>query len=145
MTPARPSAAGAVVCTALLPSVPEAVNLARHFIAGVLDAWHMDELTDDSQVIVSELMTDAVVHTTSTTTRIAVERQPDCRIRIEVLDNSGTGPRPDRSEGISEYGRGLLVVDALSSRWGVTRLHGGKSTWAELRPARHCCEPFRVR
>ncbi|WP_037870299.1 ATP-binding protein [Streptomyces sp. NRRL S-813] len=104
MTPTRPSATGTAVRTALLPNVPEAV------------------------------MTDAVAHTTSTTTRIAVEQQPDCRIRIEVMDISSTESRPDRPEDTSEYGRGLLVVDALSSRWGVTRHQGGKPTWPNCDP-----------
>jgi anti-sigma regulatory factor (Ser/Thr protein kinase) len=115
--------------------VPEAVSLARRFVADVLDAWHMGELTDESQVIVSELMTNVVAHTTSPTTGIAIEQQPDRRIRIEVTDDSSTEPRPYTPKDTSEHGRGLLVVDALSSRWGVTRHHHGKSTWAELRPA----------
>jgi serine/threonine-protein kinase RsbW len=85
---------------------------------------------------VCELASNAVLHSSSRepggqfTVRVSVS--PGGRIRAEVADRGGpwtTGPAPDE-----ERGRGLLIVSALATRWGITGSDIGRSAWLELDP-----------
>jgi anti-sigma regulatory factor (Ser/Thr protein kinase) len=106
---------------------------ARRFIAGVLSGFGAAE---DIVLCVCELASNAVLHSCSRepggqfTVRVSVS--PAGRIRAEVVDRGGPwqpGPAPDE-----EHGRGLLIVDALATRWGVTGSEAGRSAWLELDP-----------
>src|SRR3984957_19873420 len=106
---------------------------ARRFIAGVLSGFGA---ADDIILCVCELASNAVLHSCSRepggqfTVRISVS--PGGRIRAEVVDRGGPwNPEPARDE---ERGRGLLIVDALATRWGVTGSDAGRSAWLELDP-----------
>jgi serine/threonine-protein kinase RsbW len=106
---------------------------ARRFIAGVLSGFSAAE---DIVLCVCELASNAVLHSCSRepggqfTVRVSVS--PGGRIRAEVVDRGGPwnpGPAPDE-----ERGRGLLIVAALATRWGVTGGEAGRSAWLELDP-----------
>jgi serine/threonine-protein kinase RsbW len=112
---------------------PMQIAHARRFIAGVLSGFGAAE---DIVLCVCELASNAVLHSCSRepggqfTVRVSVS--PGGRIRAEVVDRGGPwGPEPAQDE---EHGRGLLIVDALATRWGVTGSEAGRSAWLELDP-----------
>ncbi|MCX4965930.1 ATP-binding protein [Streptomyces sp. NPDC079020] len=118
-----------------LPAQPESVAGARKLTRARLDAWKLDGDTYDAAIlIVSELVTNAVVHTASA--RVVCElRCLGRRLRIAVQDQGHQpgGPRLRRAAD-DEHGRGLLLVDAMSSAWGSHDAGdaSGRIVWAEL-------------
>ncbi|MFB7862964.1 ATP-binding protein [Streptomyces sp. NPDC056069] len=117
-----------------LPARTDAVARARLLAEERLILWGCDaEIRDTVVLVVSELVTNAVVHTAST--RFVCElREGEERLRISVRDEGGpAGPRI-RDCGEEERGRGLILVDALCSAWGADRTGHGTAqiVWAEL-------------
>ena len=104
---------------------------ARRFVDEVLNRWRCEALLDDVQLLVSELVTNAVVHAGSEV-EVAVRLLTDS-VRIEVVDRAPTAPlRPTEPADDDESGRGLLLVETLASAWGVEPMDGGKSVWFEV-------------
>jgi anti-sigma regulatory factor (Ser/Thr protein kinase) len=122
----------------VLPATPASVGTARRGVHQVLADWGTGEdACDDAAVITSELVTNAVTHSASE--RIVCRLHTTAhRIRIEVEEqNRGpTLPTPRRPGPDDQSGRGLFLVDALSSGWGVTAAphRSGRIIWAELSP-----------
>ncbi|WP_329612885.1 ATP-binding protein [Streptomyces brevispora] len=118
-----------------LPARPESVAVARRMTRARLDEWRLDDDAHDAAIlIVSELITNAVVHTASS--RVVCElRCLDNRLRIAVQDQGHQpgGPQLCRSAD-DEHGRGLLLVDAMCSAWGSRDAGNGSGriVWAEL-------------
>lgn len=104
---------------------------ARQRTAAELRRCGCDELIDVAQLVVSELVTNVVVHVGS---RPRLRVRTDRRVvRIEVRDAVTTAPQLRRSSLDAVDGRGLELIDALASRWGAEALPaGGKVVWAEL-------------
>ncbi|MFF3646023.1 ATP-binding protein [Streptomyces sp. NPDC002564] len=133
---AWPEAAEVCVSFALAPR-PGSVAQARRLMREQLDGWAVrdDDACDAAALVLSELVTNAVVHTASR--RIICELCADSeKLRIAVRDEgcgSGT-PRPAHRGADEEHGRGLLLVDAVSSAWGVHDAGPGVglTVWAEL-------------
>jgi anti-sigma regulatory factor (Ser/Thr protein kinase) len=83
-----------------------------------------------SELIVSELVTNAV---NASSARLSVRLTVDDeRLRIGVRDDVGGEPKPRTAAPTDQAGRGLAVVVALSTAWGVIPNHKGKLVWAEL-------------
>ncbi|RKN44073.1 ATP-binding protein [Streptomyces hoynatensis] len=119
-----------------LPAVPSSVATARHLTRRLLDRWGLPQATHDTaELVVSELVTNAVVHTPSRRVACRIEFRGD-RLRIEVTDEGQglDGHVPRRAEAHEECGRGLLLLDALSVRWGAVSAEGvdGCTVWAEI-------------
>src|SRR5580658_4976366 len=98
---------------------------ARRFVRRV--AAHRADL-DDLELLVSELVTNAVVYATGDV-EVTICLGAD-RVRVAVGDGNGTPPNlrsPDAAGG-----RGLHLVEAVASRWGVEGRAGGKSVWFEM-------------
>lgn len=118
-----------------LPARPESVAGARLLTRTRLDEWLLDRDTHDAAVlIVSELVTNAVVHTASTRVVCELSRR-ERRLRIAVQDQGHQPGGPRLSPGADdEHGRGLLLVDAMSSAWGSHDAGNasGRIVWAEL-------------
>ncbi|MFF1714631.1 ATP-binding protein [Streptomyces sp. NPDC058268] len=113
--------------------MPESVSRGRTLVSTVLGKWGMgEELADVGEVIVSELLTNVVNHTSTDRTTLAIHRSGPSRVRIEVADSSSAIPCIGASGGSAECGRGLVLVDALSSHWGYVKHPWGKVIWAEL-------------
>ncbi|MEU3225691.1 ATP-binding protein [Streptomyces sp. NPDC006976] len=118
-----------------LPARPESVAGARRLTKARLGEWRTGEDTREAAVlIVSELVTNAVVHTASA--RVVCElRYLPAGLRISVQDqgHQPCGPRLGRGAD-DEHGRGLLLVDSLSSAWGAHDAGdgSGRIVWAEL-------------
>lgn len=112
-------------------STPFAPATARREIFEFLSSRASEEATSAALLVVTELLTNAVVHAGG-----AIELRTtldDERLRIEVVDSSSALPRlRDPGDG----GRGLRIVEALSTDWGVVRNDGaGKTTWCEISTA----------
>ncbi|MFD7862862.1 ATP-binding protein [Streptomyces sp. NPDC057682] len=126
-----------------LPAHPESVAGARRLTRARLDAWRLDGDTHEAAVlIVSELVTNAVVHTASDRVVCELHRlHRGLRIAVQDQGHQPGGPRLSAG-GDDEHGRGLLLVDALCSAWGSRDARGGSGriVWAELpHGSEHSC------
>ncbi|WP_314408655.1 SpoIIE family protein phosphatase [Streptomyces sp. DSM 40484] len=111
--------------------VPEAVRHARRFTRRALRAWGVGDEPDAILLIVSELVTNALVHTDGQV-RLDLTLIND-RMRVAVADSSPRSPVKPTSIGWEATGgRGILLVEALSATWGTVPVSGGKQVWAEL-------------
>jgi anti-sigma regulatory factor (Ser/Thr protein kinase) len=114
-----------------LPGDRSGAARARHFVADLLSSWGVsDALIDDCRLLVSELVTNAVLHARSAP-RVDVDRR-DGGVRVAVSDTSAARPRVLDGGPYSAAGRGMMLVDRIASRWGVDPLPDGKSVWFEL-------------
>lgn len=107
---------------------------ARRFVRGVLDPDDED-VVGAVELLVSEMVTNAVVHATSAPT-VDVYVDDDV-VRVEVRDADPRPPRPRPADVGSPGGRGLLLLERMASAWGSDPHDGGKVVWFELeRPPR---------
>ncbi|MFI8091659.1 SpoIIE family protein phosphatase [Streptomyces sp. NPDC086080] len=111
-----------------LPSDPALVAEARRNAAGQLARWGLDELVFTTELIVSELVTNAILYASGPVRlRLIRERALVC----EVLDSGATAPHVRHPRAMDEGGRGLLLVSQLAQRWGTRFVPEGKIIWAE--------------
>ncbi len=108
---------------------PTAVREARTFIEHELRQLD-PRLVEMAVLMVSELATNAVVHTASAF-RVRVIHDA-VLVRIEVTDHGGGTPTVRTPEPIATGGRGLLIVQELAESWGVERSEGEKTVWFTL-------------
>ncbi|MEV0255067.1 ATP-binding protein [Streptomyces sp. NPDC050732] len=111
------------------------VPAARAFAALTLVDWGIDgERADDITLCVSELATNALVHGVPPGRGFRLRLgHVGGVLRVEVHDSGGGWPRcGGAAEDAAESGRGLLLVAALSDKWGVTECDPGKTVWAEF-------------
>ncbi|MDX3244217.1 SpoIIE family protein phosphatase [Streptomyces sp. ME18-1-4] len=112
--------------------VPEASRHARRFTRRTLRAWGVtDDLMDTALLVVSELVTNALVHTAGQVRLdITLINQ---RLRVAVTDASPRTPvKPTDLGWEATGGRGILLVEAVSEAWGTVPVSGGKQVWSEL-------------
>ena len=116
------------ICFQLEPEL-SAVRQARSLIRDPLKRWGLEDLIDSSELLVSELVTNAIKYSKGEVLlRLILE--PDTLV-CEVHDSSPALPRVLQVDKDAENGRGLHVVSQMSSRWGVRRTHTGKVVWCE--------------
>jgi PAS domain S-box-containing protein len=123
-------AAVATTAGADLPADVSAPTFGRRFVVAALATLGLDRYADVAALLASELVTNALVHATGPF-RISVEPLDDA-VRIAVTDGSEEEPAVQVPDTERPGGRGVYLVDALASRWGVQRTPGGKSVWFEL-------------
>ncbi|MFC9324081.1 SpoIIE family protein phosphatase [Kitasatospora sp. NPDC057015] len=111
-----------------LPGSLRAAAEARKLATAQLAAWGLEELTDSTQLIVSELVTNAVRYADGPV-RLRLLR--DRTLICEISDDSSTAPRLRRADDADEGGRGLFITAQLTDRWGVRPGERGKTIWAE--------------
>ncbi|MFF9406811.1 SpoIIE family protein phosphatase [Streptomyces anandii] len=102
---------------------------ARRLARRALDRWGLEELTDSVELLVSEVVTNAVRYATRPVTLRLLRTDV---LRCEVGDDVGQLPRLRQARATDEGGRGLYLVNKLARRWGATRLSTGKVVWFEL-------------
>ncbi|MFF8387238.1 SpoIIE family protein phosphatase [Streptomyces kanasensis] len=111
--------------------LPDAVMHARRFTARTLRGWGVAEEADAALLVVSELVTNALIHTQGPV-RLDLTLAGD-RMRIAVTDASPRAPaKPVVADWESTGGRGLLLVEAMSATWGSVPVSGGKQVWSEF-------------
>ncbi|MFJ3668907.1 SpoIIE family protein phosphatase [Streptomyces sp. NPDC090106] len=111
-----------------VPSDPAAVSRARLAVAGQLTAWGLQDLSFTLELVVSELVTNAIRHATGP---VQLRLLRDRALICEVSDGSGTSPRLRRAKNEDEGGRGLFLVAQLTERWGTRHTPDGKIIWTE--------------
>ena len=117
---------------ARLRPVPASVPAARAMVREALAGYDHD-LRDAAELCMSELVTNGVLHA-GTTLEARIELLGE-RVRLEIRDHSPTRPRSVLHSTSAATGRGLDLVRALSTEWGVTLLHDdGKVVWCEVAP-----------
>lgn len=110
----------------------KSVRRARDETRRTLTTWGLSPLADDCSVVVSELVTNAVVHAASRCV-LRLSNQPRS-VRVSVIDFGPGTPEPLAPSEARVGGRGLQIVNALSTAWGVDGLiDGSKIVWAEVR------------
>ena len=116
----------------LLPCQPASVARARHWIVDQLAQSYgrLQPVIDDIELVASELVTNCV-RADAGQFSIAIESHHS-RVRTEVTDDGPGVPIRQRPPPDTAGGRGLMIVDALSRRWGVRPFPGGKTVWAEF-------------
>lgn len=108
------------------------MGAGRRFVQATLRDWGHEDLVDTAGLLVSELVTNAVLHARAAPT--VVVRLVRDLLRIEVIDPSSRLPRAKGYAVDSSTGRGLLLVDRMAEAWGTEiRPGGGKVVWFELR------------
>ncbi|MFR9797834.1 SpoIIE family protein phosphatase [Streptomyces sp. MS06] len=111
-----------------LPRDPAAVAEARRTVVRQLERWGLDELAFTTELVVSELVTNALRYTGGPIElRLIRERSLIC----EVFDGGVTAPRLRHPRATDEGGRGLLLVSQVTQRWGTRFASDGKTIWAE--------------
>jgi GAF domain-containing protein/anti-sigma regulatory factor (Ser/Thr protein kinase) len=113
-----------------LSSRLEAAAAARREVAASLSGTELAHLTNDAQLVVSELVSNALLHG-APPIRLGIDVGSD-RVRLAVFDSSATPPGRNHTGETAMTGRGLMVVEALTVRRGVERQGPGKQVWAEL-------------
>jgi PAS domain S-box-containing protein len=111
-----------------LPVDPEAVAGARRMASEQVAVWGLEELAFATELIVSELVTNAIRYGT-----------PPIQLRLirgdtlvcEVSDGSSTAPHLRRARTFDEGGRGLMLVAQVAERWGSRQTATGKTIWTE--------------
>ncbi|MEU5811598.1 SpoIIE family protein phosphatase [Streptomyces sp. NPDC047718] len=102
---------------------------ARRFARRALARWGLEELEDSVELLVSEVVTNAVRYAERPVTLRLLRTDV---LRCEVGDDSPQLPRQRRARETDEGGRGLFLVNRMARRWGATRLSSGKVVWFEL-------------
>jgi CheY-like chemotaxis protein len=114
-----------------LPPALTSAAQARRFVTETLDTWHLEPLLDAALLVTSELATNAVTHA-----RSAFRVQLSLRsttLRIDVVDYGAGAPEPQHHSLSEEHGRGLHLIDAMTTAWGIEDAPTtGKVVWAEL-------------
>ncbi|MFE5889147.1 ATP-binding protein [Streptomyces sp. NPDC002285] len=140
-TPVQTAPVGHPAYSQTFPCQPETAEIGRKLVREALGVWHLDDLADPAELIISELVANAARHTPCRSIRLIVGRPNATRVRIAVVDREPSRlPVLGLTDVDAESGRGLVLVDALADGWGYTLLGRhpkrgpwGKETWAELR------------
>jgi anti-sigma regulatory factor (Ser/Thr protein kinase) len=128
-----PVRAAPMTARLVLPEETRSVPVARAFVSDLLEEWDLGPLVETSELLVSELVANAVQHVQGP---CAVELTlKDETLQIAVADGGRGMPDLQVLAPTSERGRGLHIISAFSTAWGVDPLDdGGKLVWAELAP-----------
>ncbi|WP_433333230.1 SpoIIE family protein phosphatase [Spirillospora sp. CA-294931] len=107
---------------------PSMVPRARAMAAAQLAEWKLSELSDTVELLVSELVTNALVHGAGA---IGMRMIRGATLLCEVSDDGTDLPQLCQADATDESGRGLLLVSHLAERWGTDRADDGKVVWFE--------------
>jgi anti-sigma regulatory factor (Ser/Thr protein kinase) len=140
MTVIRPRATGHPGYSETHPRTERTAPLARRLVRTACATWGLtDEMAEAAALVMAELFSNAIRHACGPSVRVVVDRPSDDRVYVAVIDRSPHQlPEPRTPDPDEQNGRGLLLIEALSDRWGYDRLGPasrpwGKRCWAELR------------
>ncbi|WP_329411846.1 SpoIIE family protein phosphatase [Streptomyces sp. NBC_00704] len=122
---------------------PERIAVARQQVRELLHDWTCEDQVDSAVLLVSETLTNVLVHTDADALLVAeVAGAPgERRLRIEVTDTSDDLPHKRRPGELASSGRGLVLIELLAHTWGVAPRGEGKSIWFEIYEPRNPDEP----
>ena len=107
-----------------------APRAARRFVDEMLAEAGYDDVLDTVELLVTEVVTNAVLHARSEA-KVVIQLLPDA-VRVEVLDQDDSFPVRRRARSDQPGGRGLELVEQMSRAWGIDMLSVGKRTWFEV-------------
>jgi anti-sigma regulatory factor (Ser/Thr protein kinase) len=117
---------------ATVPRAPESSARLRSLLWTTFACWECDsQRLDDAALVLSELVGNAVRHAEGDTVQVRLRRAHDV-LRIAVQDGSTSRPAPRQASFEDENGRGMMIIEALSHRWGWEPLATGKVVWADV-------------
>lgn len=111
----------------VLPCEPASASAARRFAARTLHEWGEEAIDDVVELLLSEVVTNALLHAASPV-EVCLARQSE-GVRVAVADQSPAMPSQRDWADDASTGRGLSLIEALSSGWGVEHADGGKVVW----------------
>ncbi|MFI8517548.1 SpoIIE family protein phosphatase [Streptomyces sp. NPDC085481] len=113
---------------------PERIATAREQLRQLLHDWSDDDQVDSAVLMVSEMVTNVLVHTDGDALLVAeiVCLEKARRLRVEVADTSDELPHKRHPGEMASSGRGLLLMEMLAHAWGVDPRGEGKAIWFEL-------------
>ncbi|MFG2775980.1 ATP-binding protein [Streptomyces sp. NPDC048350] len=118
-----------------MPRRTESVSETRHQVEALLQAWNRpSETVDAAMLLVTELVTNAVQHTDTSSIICTVSLHSDT-VTVSVTDTgtvTHSAPAPAQPDDLKESGRGLLIVSALATDWGTRLTTGTREVWARL-------------
>ncbi|MEU7409364.1 SpoIIE family protein phosphatase [Streptomyces sp. NPDC042638] len=116
---------------------PDRIAEARQHLRDLLHDWNSAEQVDSAVLLVSEVVTNVLVHTDADALLLAEVTGEEAvrRLRVEVFDTGDDLPHRRRPGELASSGRGLMLIEHLADAWGVEPRGEGKSIWFEL------CEP----
>ena len=131
--PGRTTAARRTVLT-VAQAEPERIAGARRHVRELLHDWADSDQVDSAVLMVSEMLTNVLVHTDGDALLVAeVTGEPGTRrLRAEVSDSSDDLPHKRHPGELASSGRGLVLMELLAGAWGVDPRGDGKSIWFEL-------------
>lgn len=114
-----------------LPAKATSPARARRFVRDSLAQWDMQGDADDLLLVVSELVTNALLHARTGMTVELVAEAEDA-VRLAVTDGSAQAPQERHFSAESGTGRGLRLLDSLAQAWGVEEHAPGKTVWCRV-------------
>jgi anti-sigma regulatory factor (Ser/Thr protein kinase) len=116
-----------------LPLAPRSASLARQEMRDALTSWGLEWLKDTAVLLTSELVGNVVRHARSGGSELELwVADAGAFLRIEVTDADPHPPQPRLPAELDESGFGLVLVEALATKWGVGQASAGKTVWIEL-------------
>ena len=112
------------------PDMPATPRAARRATRDVLNQWGLHEVVDVAELLVSEMVTNAVAHTVGDV-ELVLEHDED-RLVISAVDTDERAPVLHEPDDARPGGRGVWLVDELSQEWGYELTPGGKRVWCAL-------------
>ncbi|MFJ8668030.1 SpoIIE family protein phosphatase [Streptomyces sp. NPDC093600] len=124
---------------------PERIATARQYLRQLLHDWTDEDQVDSAVLMVSEMVTNVLIHTDGDALLVAEVTCDDeaRRLRVEVADTSDELPHRRQPGEMASSGRGLVLMEMLAHAWGVDPRGEGKSIWFELNEppsGKGCCE-----
>jgi anti-sigma regulatory factor (Ser/Thr protein kinase) len=117
----------------LLPTLL-APRAARRVVVALLDSWGAQALHQDAELLVTEIVSNAVEHARGEATLLLELTLSDRWLRVALTDGSAVRPIVHQLSSERRKGWGMFIVEQLATRWGVEDHHGGKRVWFELMP-----------
>ncbi|GAA2191705.1 MULTISPECIES: SpoIIE family protein phosphatase [Streptomyces] len=113
---------------------PDRIAEARQHLRELLHDWRSADQVDSAVLLVSEMVTNVLVHTDADALLLAevVGEGAGRRLRVEVFDSGDDLPHRRRPGELASSGRGLMLIELLADAWGVDPRGEGKSIWFEL-------------
>ncbi|MFI5986108.1 ATP-binding protein [Streptomyces sp. NPDC051555] len=103
----------------------------RRILRMLLARWELASLAEGAELALTELVANVVRHVPGRGCAVVILLRPR-GLRVEVTDDSPAPPRPSRDPApLGEGGRGLLLVEAVTDRWGTYGTPTGKTVWFE--------------
>jgi anti-sigma regulatory factor (Ser/Thr protein kinase) len=119
-------------CVLPFEAVPTEVRLLRRAAAKQLSRWGVPAVTDEAELLVTELATNVVKHVGEGASATLILERTGERLRLEVHDKSQLAPSLKSAQCDEECGRGLHLLAALAVDWGTVLTAVGKAVWCEI-------------